>query len=157
MSKYLILLRHAETEPLQNLMDDFNRQITRHGIDQAAEAALKIRTMITEPAFIISSPAVRTQSTALIVASALNFPIEHIRFSTLLYEAEPEDFLHVINLFNKEFQTAIIVAHNPGISQTAAYLSDGSSVNLFPAGIIRIHFGENNWDSISRHSGTIVP
>lgn len=157
MSKQLILLRHAETEPLKDLMDDFNRQITKHGIDQAAEAALKIRTVITEPAFIMSSPAVRAQSTALIVASALNFPIENIRFSTLLYEAEPDDFLHVINQFNKVFQTAIIVAHNPGISKTASYLSDGSSVNLFPAGMVRIQFGEINWDSISRHSGTMVP
>jgi phosphohistidine phosphatase len=154
VNKELILIRHAEALPGRD--DDFNRQLTARGIADAHQAALQIRLSSSE-AVIVSSPAIRAYSTALIVASSLNFNFDRIQLKSALYNSDLEEYLEAVRTLNNQFQTAIIIGHNPSISQLASYFGDGEVQSLQPGGMVRLLFGDISWGAISRLPGNDAP
>ena len=113
----LILLRHAEA--VDRAAEDASRQLTAKGIEQAARVAKYLRRKKLVPDRVVCSPVTRAKQTAVLVAEAVDRPIE------LDGELRPgmgaDQGLAVIERHSPA-EVLLLVGHEPDLSGLAAVL-----------------------------------
>ena len=107
------------------------------------------------PDVIFSSISVRTRQTVGYIQEGLNYPEEHISFHEEIYEASTGSLLKFINSIKNEYQSAMIVGHNPSISYLCEYLTDEVIGNVPTGGILKITFDFSSWELISKSTGSL--
>ena len=70
--KKLYIVRHTHKAEGQLGQDDYDRELSQQGLDEAEKMALQLGSIIKSTDLIVSSPAHRTKQTAEIFAKALN-------------------------------------------------------------------------------------
>lgn len=150
--KTLYLIRHAKSDWDNPLLRDIERPLNNRGYADANTMSLRLKT----PDLIISSPAVRALSTALIFARQLNYEANNIHIKQTLYDTSVKDYLSVIKQIPDSIQTAFLFAHNPIISDTASALSkEGLPAEMPTCAIAGISFSVDAWSSIKQKSGEL--
>ncbi|WP_345953157.1 histidine phosphatase family protein [Mucilaginibacter sp. PAMB04168] len=150
--KHLLLIRHAKAEP-DSPHGDFERALSAKGIKQATELAGKLNQYNIIPNAIVCSPAMRTITTAQILAKELHLSEPHT--DPAIYEASEHTLLKVINLFPDEHDFMALIGHNPGISYLLLGLS-GEIRDVPPCTAILVTFEVDSWQSVSPGSGSIA-
>lgn len=117
----LILFRHGHSE--ENINDDINRQLTAHGEKEAKHTAKELQKMGFVPQHIYSSPATRATQTAHAAEKVFNNTSLRVEIQPTIYHAVPTDLLTFIETWDEQLFTAILVGHNPGLSESARLLS----------------------------------
>ncbi|MBY0400816.1 histidine phosphatase family protein [Myxococcota bacterium] len=121
-ARLLILMRHATAA--SGTGRDFDRPLTRRGLDEAHRVGERLRARGPRPDHVISSSARRCVETWEALASGLG---EEPGRSTVvhedrLYDASTTDLLRAIRDVEGS-QTLLVLAHNPGISLLALELA----------------------------------
>jgi len=115
--QYLILARHAETEPSNK--NDLARDLTPHGRKQAQGFIDFFSKEIKyQPDFILCSSATRAMNTAKPLTDAFKIKTE---FTESLYYADPEK-LQLLIATHCDVQSLMVLSHNPTISQLTNWL-----------------------------------
>jgi len=161
--RHLMLLRHAKADwPLPE-QRDHDRALSPRG----QEAALKIGTWIAghpyPPERVIVSTARRTRDTWALAAEAFAAPPTAV-FDTRLYAAMPQTICAVIRETAPACRSLLVVAHNPGLQDTALLLAkDGDKDALsrlaarFPtAGLASIALPIEDWADLQPGAGRLV-
>jgi phosphohistidine phosphatase SixA len=78
---------------------------------------------------MISSAAMRTRETALILSREIAFPPEKIEFETSLYNSTDEEYMSYLN---HSSSSLMIIGHNPAISYVIGKTTDDYSISLLP-------------------------
>ena len=150
--KKLLLIRHAKAEK-ETSVKDIDRPLKYIGIQDAAFMAEKLKETSQIPQIIITSPALRTKTTAEIFADHLLLPDPQT--NKAIYEASQQTLLRVINKFPAEYDFIALVGHNPGIAQILDYLT-GESREVHTSTVALVEFETDDWSSISGDSGKLV-
>ena len=150
--KTIYLIRHAESG-WDNTTTDFERVLTEKGIEDATSVS---NNMTCNPDIIIASPAVRTTETATIFANALNYNIAEIDYEISIYEAPLQNLINKVNQIDTKHQTAVLVGHNPGITQLANYLADDNLSPVQPCTVMKIELEVDNWNEVIKGIGSIL-
>ena len=110
----LFLMRHAEAKEAKQ-MDDIFRELTNKGI-QEAEKAIEFLQSYQINKILVSS-AKRTMQTAEIIQKKLMCP----QFEVLpeLYASSSSKIVEVISKQDDKDKIILLIAHNPGIFNTA--------------------------------------
>lgn len=148
VNKKVILLRHAEALNSQFGQKDFDRPLSENGINEVKSLTPFFIENSIVPDLILASSAMRTSQTAKIIADALSINEEKIIFEKSLYNSTAKKIEQVINTSNieKHFQTLLIIAHNPGISELATeLLSKPTIIHLPPCGMMAFILEIDNW------------
>ena len=140
--KTLFLIRHAKSDWTNPELKDIERFLNERGYSNANMMAAKFNH---KPDLIISSPAIRAMSTTLIFARHLNYHANTIAIKQELYESSVKDYLSVINSIDNQFDTALLFAHNPTISDVAQHLTQALPMELPTCAIAGISFEVNDW------------
>ena len=119
MIKQLILMRHAEAEP-NFFCEDFDRNLTSHGIEQSKNAGLFLKQHSNKIDKIICSASRRTHQTYQIVKEFVIF--KEFELNTKLYNCSSEFLYELIKIQNDQYNTTMIVGHNPSISDLTRML-----------------------------------
>ncbi len=130
----LYLLRHADAEP--HASSDAARELTKKGIDQARRVGKFCRRNEIVPSIIVTSPLVRAEQTARIVAEELELP-EVVVAPFLQCGMDPETALDEIKS-HLRFESVMLVGHEPDFSHLAAKLlgaSSGTKINIRKASL----------------------
>lgn len=150
--KKLLLIRHAKAEK-ETGGKDFDRPLKYPGILDARYMADLLIEKSIRPQYIVTSPALRTQTTAEIFADALKLddptPVKSI------YEASVNSLLKVINGLPDSYDFIALVGHNPGIASILGYLS-GETRDVHTSTVALIEFDADNWASVTGDSGKLV-
>lgn len=147
----LYLLRHAKAEKAVkhawDPADDRNRPLTASGIADAAAVGRWFRSRAVIPGVAIVSPAVRAIQTWQLAAAEMGAALP-IRVEPELYEASVPDLLRIIRALPVEFTSAIIVGHDPS-------LSDLVGADMVTCALARLELGE--WGALTpRPSGVKI-
>ena len=94
---------------------------------------------------IASRPATRAWPTARLIAEQLSYPAEFLQRENDLYLASLSDLLDVVAAQDDGFQSLMIVAHNPGLTDLANFLCPGLTNNLPTAGVVSVNIDQDNW------------
>lgn len=147
--KKLLLIRHAKATHESGYVD-FERPLKPSGRKDAELMASLVKQHDIVPQMIVSSPALRTQTTADIFTKSLSLtkPLNDNR----IYEASENTWIKVINDLPNEYEFIGIVGHNPGISQ-ALYNLTGQIRELPTCAVALITFDNDDWQSITGDDG----
>jgi phosphohistidine phosphatase len=155
--KQLSLVRHARAESALDGQSDFERALTRRGVEDAAEMARRLKLRKLHVDYILSSPASRAFATAEIFARSLKLALNRLEKDDRLYTAGPNEFLTVLRELGDVHEHALIVAHNPGITEFADKLSHERRIDAMPTGsVVTMHFDIAMWMDINWHQGADV-
>jgi phosphohistidine phosphatase len=130
MTRYLLMLRHADAEAARPGHRDLQRRLTDRGLAQAAAAGRWLGEHYRVDA-VLCSPAVRTRET--LAELGVGAPAE---FPEWLYNAGGEEILSGIRRFDPSVGTALVVGHAPGVPAVVYDLTDPE--NSDPAAVATV-------------------
>ena len=125
--KTLLILRHAKAVPKNPSLSDHDRPLDKLGEDDALHIGKLIKDKDIIPSFIISSTALRAKTTAELVAKGCNYQGD-IVLNQSLYEANPKDYLSILETLSDKYGSVLIVGHNPTVEDIIQMLTDSSDV-----------------------------
>ena len=115
--KKLILLRHGKAEAYDAKPDDFDRVLAERGRLNAAAIGNYILKKSGVPELILSSSAKRTMETASLAAKEMGYAVGEIHADKNLYLASARRILLIINNLSDNYNSCLIVGHNPGLTE----------------------------------------
>jgi phosphohistidine phosphatase len=143
--KTLTLVRHAKSSWGQSGLADRERPLNTRGERDAPMMGKRIVEHGIRPSLIIASPATRAWTTAKTIADELAYPLEFLQRENALYLASLEDLLATLASQDNGFNNIMIVAHNPGLTQFANFLTPGLTNNLPTAGVVSVQIESDDW------------
>lgn len=151
--KKLVLIRHAEAEPENGSISDFDRNLTNAGKKDAAKMAAILLNNTPVPEIIISSPSTRASETAHIFAAT--FGLDDVKTEPKIYEARAETLLQIINLFDDKYDIVHLVGHNPGVSNLL-YMLTAEITTMTTSAWVEVELKADSWTEISADCGSLL-
>ena len=145
--KTLVLVRHAKSAWDAPGLADHERPLAERGLRDAPEMGRRLAERGLEPDVIRSSTAVRARTTAELIAEALGLAPDRLDLDERLYGASPEDILGVVREFDDAIGTAMVVAHDPGMSDLAFALS-GTIEHMPTCAVAEFRFDVDSWPEV---------
>ncbi|MBK6765091.1 MAG: phosphohistidine phosphatase SixA [bacterium] len=119
----LILVRHGLAVKRETPgYIDAERPLTQEGIERMQKGARGLASLVDPPDMIVSSPLLRAQQTAEILAVALQCNHEVAEWEALLPDAPPSAILALLRKQDRSGKSVILVGHEPHLSRCAAHL-----------------------------------
>ncbi len=143
--KTLYLLRHAKSSWDDPNLKDFERPLAERGINDLPVMARRFQQRGGEVACMICSPAVRTRATAKMLASLVAFPADEIGSNPELYFAGSSMFLKAASLLDDDCDSAMLVGHNPAITEFVNAMTNGNIGNIPTCGLVELRLPVNSW------------
>jgi len=150
--KKLFLIRHAKSDWNNPSLKDIERPLNERGYSNANTMAQHLKEV---PDLIMTSPAVRAASTALIFAKHWSYTPNNIVIRQELYDTGRKEYLSVIKDLSNDYNHVVLFAHNPTISELADYLTQGLPMEMPTCAIAGISFKLDSWNNIKPKSGEL--
>ncbi len=141
--KHLILIRHAKAE-YGYLDDDFNRNLTKTGMEESKIIANQILLKKIIPDLIISSGANRALHTSKIISKIIRYS-KDIKVDNNIFEANYNDLLNIIKNIDDSINTLMITGHNPSLCDLTKYLSKKNIYTFPTCTMVSISFETKTW------------
>jgi len=141
--KSLLILRHAKSSWDEPSLADIDRPLNKRGKRDAPRVGFLLREEGIVPDLILSSPALRARKTAEAVAENCGFEGE-IEIQDSFYPGDPSDYLDVIGHLPDQYQSVMVVGHNPGLEELLTTLTD-ESVALPTAALAQVSLPIKSW------------
>lgn len=152
--KKLYIVRHAQKENELLEQDDYDRELSPEGIQQAQNMAKNFALKNLPIDLIVASPAVRTKKTADIFAEALKYN-KTIMLNEVLYMAFVNELLETISYTFDTVDSVLLVGHNPSLTALAITLV-GFKEKFQMGAIMEIEFDCNSWIDICKENAKLV-
>ena len=153
--KKLFLLRHAQTEGYSLSSPDSERKLTERGLQDAMQLGQLLHEKNITADKIVSSSAIRAQTTARLIANGLKYPPSQIQIEDDLYQCSEGDLLRFINKIDDSVNNLVLINHNPAVSAFMYLLSRKDYGFLSPCSLVVFSFDVQNWAEITRGSGKV--
>jgi phosphohistidine phosphatase len=150
MTRRLILLRHAKSDWPD--VPDRDRPLAKRGRRDAPRIGRWLHDHGYLPDVVICSPARRTEQTWELVAPELA-GAPSVRFEPRAYAASALTLRSLLQELPGRYRTALLIAHNPGLSQLAASLAgspagdDGAGLR-FPTAAVAVFSFTAAWPAL---------
>lgn len=154
MMRRLYLLRHGQSADKQPGHTDKSRELSLRGISDIGRLAVQINKLEIKFDFMISSSALRAQSTAAALALESGHRPAEICYTDDLYDASTEQLMNIIRGMNTVHHSVLLVGHNPSISEAAHQLTGGAVHELSAGTLVAIQFSD--WSKAFQNSGELI-
>jgi phosphohistidine phosphatase len=150
--KTLYVVRHGKSSWEQAGVDDIDRPLKERGIRNAYEIAEIVNKSYPKPDCLITSPAARALSTALIFSRMLATKTEQFIIRESLYLANVGDIESLLFEQSNKWNTIMIFGHNPGFTDFVNQYSYLGLENLPTAGLVYMQFKAAGWSDIDKNN-----
>lgn len=113
---------------------------------------LKLRGIM--PDLVIASCSLRTQETADGLADKLEFEGQR-DYLQELYLTSPETLKETLMLQENQFETILVVSHNPQVTDLANMLTNEHVSKIPSLGVVAISFDIDEWQELEETKGEI--
>lgn len=155
MTKQLILFRHGKSDWNADFSRDHERPVAERGIKAARMMGQLLAAAGAVPDSIVTSSAVRAQTTLQLAAEAGGWHSQ-TRITDDLYEATIDQVLRVIHQEPQAHQSLMLVGHEPTWSDLIAYLIGGGAVRVPTAAMVCIEFDVAAWHQVEANRGLLL-
>lgn len=149
--KTLLLARHAKSDWGDPGLADFDRPMNARGLRDAPDMARRLVDDGAAVQLVVSSPALRAITTAREYAAAFGAGLVE---RPELYAASARTILAVAAALPEEASVAMLVGHNPGMSDAVAELT-GEFVELPTCAIVTCAVDVGSWAELIEGSGRL--
>jgi phosphohistidine phosphatase len=154
-SRLLYLVRHAKSDWAYEGLSDIDRPLNERGYRDAPVMAARVAKLGHEPDRIVSSPAIRALTTALIFARQFEHEASSVALEPRLYEASPAAFIHLLGEQVDAVHKLMVVAHNPTLTDVANDLGGVAISNVPTAAVVCVRFEAGSWAEALRQPGKL--
>lgn len=153
--KKLYLLRHAASQFIHPAAD-CNKEISSKGIEELECLTAILSKYNFSVNIVLCSTATRTKQTWKYISEKLSLDSEE-EFLDALYNTSTEVMLELISNLSAQYDSAIIISHNPTISEFANNLLHNhlGILNFGTANIACINFNVRKWQEITNDPGKL--
>ena len=151
--KQLLLCRHAKSSWKDMTLIDRDRPLNKRGKKDAPEMGRRLAAQGIRPEMIVSSPAKRARKTAGQLAKALGFCKKNIIVHEKIYGASTDELLKIIQGFDDDIASVIMVGHNPETTIMANIFGDLDIDNVPTCGVVAYDFTVSSWQEIKKRVG----
>ncbi len=148
--KTLYLVRHAKSSWNNANMSDHARPLNDRGERDAPLMGERLKARKPQPTIIISSSAVRAETTATILAEAIDYPLSDLKIDERLYGAELNDVISIIGKLNDAIECGMLVGHNPTFTDVINALSGSQMKEVPTCSMAVLRFPTNTWSKIGQ-------
>ncbi len=160
--KTLLLLRHAKSSWDDPALVDFDRPLAPRGRQAAPRVGRLLVARRLSPDIVVCSTAQRARETFERLEPQLDMAPE-LRYEESLYMAEPAVLLQIVQSLPDDAETALVIAHNPGLERFAGRLAGSAAGNSlhrmarkFPtAGLAVLRFDCARWSEVAPAGGLL--
>ena len=145
--KTILLIRHGEAE-YKSANGDFDRELTNNGKKQIEKTANCIKAIQIRPQIIICSPATRTEETIRIICDKLGMNEKEVNYNSDLYYKGMDAYIDQVVSTNDDFDSLLMVGHNPAISQLANYFCSNSFEGLTTGAVVGFTVDVEQWEKL---------
>ncbi len=124
-TRTLILMRHAKSSWSEPGLGDFDRPLNARGRAAAPLIGRQLRDAKLDVDVLLASTAVRVRETLELLLPAWMYEGPIVR-EKQLYLASPQTIMTFVSSLDSQWQSTMVVGHNPGMSELLSYLSDQS-------------------------------
>lgn len=148
--KTLYLMRHAKSSWNFDELSDQERPLNDRGRDDAPRIGQALAKRRIALDLLVSSPAVRALSTAVLVARELKYPHANIKVEPGIYQADLEALLAIIRALPDGAPAVLLTGHNPTMTDVANYLlpSSGLTHEMPTAAVVCLRFQTDHWAEV---------
>jgi phosphohistidine phosphatase len=151
--KTLYVLRHAKSSWDKAGLADFDRPLNERGKSAAPFMGEVMATNGFKPGVIVSSPAIRARETAERAKDGGHLQADIIH-DERIYEASSRTLQTVVSSIDDEFESALLVGHNPGMEGIVRLLT-GRSEEMPTAALAVIDLDIERWSEIDNGLGAL--
>lgn len=144
--KTLVLVRHGKSLYDEYVGSDILRHLAPRGYQDASDALAWCKGEELIPELMVSSPAIRAYSTAMIFANGFGYPPDRILSVGSIYEATVRQLLYVIASLPDKANTVFLFGHNPGFTDITNYLCGPVLHHLPTAGVMVMETKIATWN-----------
>lgn len=153
----LILLRHAKSSWANASLADRERPLAERGLRDAPKMAKRLAQRGVRPDVFVTSDARRARQTADLVAGGLASPAAEIRVDPRVYLASPGELLEIVSSLDDDWQTVVLIGHNPGFTQVANMMLPTLGLpNLPTTGVVAMDCDTGHWRDVGSSSPSLV-
>lgn len=153
--KTLYLVRHAKSSWKYPDLDDFERPLNKRGRRNAPFMGKILKKLKVAPDLIISSTANRAVMTARIIADNIDYSLEKIRYMESVCDAGVDVLIHVIKHIEDSVNHAMLIGHNPALTNLANYFGGKPISNIPTCGVLRVDLDISSWGKNFEHCGKL--
>ncbi len=154
--KIIYLIRHSKSDQSLGTLADVDRPLNLRGYSDAEKMSRMMKENKIVPDAIITSPAVRAISTALIFARTIDFNQARLSIVPHLYHSNELTYLDIIAEMDNKINTLMLFAHNPVITNTANRLTQEVIEHVPTSGIVGISNNCDTWEKFVASTGKLV-
>ncbi len=141
----LVLMRHAKSDWKQPGLSDHDRPLNARGKLAAPAMGRHARDAGLTVDVILASSAVRVQETIGLLRQVWAGTAELLT-SRSLYLASPQQIMQEVKSLPDSWQSALVVAHNPGVSALASMLAS-QALEMPTAAMAVFRFNTDSWQT----------
>jgi len=152
--KTLIFVRHGEAG--HEAESDFKRPLAPLGKSQAEKVAMLLLAHQMIPSAVLCSSAVRTRETCEIICQKLSIDNHEVQTFPKFYSKGFETYIDEIIALDNSIACAMIVGHNPAISQLVNYFCKDEIIHMKPGAMVAISFDFEDWNLVFTTTSKII-
>ena len=150
------MIRHAKSCWDDPDLDDRQRPLNKRGKRDAPFMARELKARKIRPDTIVSSPALRAQTTAELMAEGTGFKRSGIVIREAIYEQGLSGLLDTVHELRDDWDTVFLVGHNPDLTLFINELTGETLTHIPTCAIASIRFPADSWTHIMPGSGSLV-
>ena len=147
--KTIYIVRHAKSSWGDFSISDHERTLTQVGVNKTKKVIDFFNKNNVKPSVIICSSAIRAVETAKLIAQGINYDVNQIITNASLYHADVNDIYNELFGVDNKLNSAMIIAHNPTLTDFANEFAVPVIDNLPTTGVICVEFETDNWHEIT--------
>jgi len=148
------LIRHAESDWSDGSLSDFERGLKKRGHKDLDTISSYMSLQQLKPDLILSSMALRAQTTADILAEKIEYKGK-IHYMQELYNSRPETLMNVLTLQDDSYNNIFLIGHNPEITEFANFLIEENFAKMPTLGVLAINLEIDAWSDIREKCGSV--
>lgn len=148
--KTIYIVRHAKSSWDYEGIQDYDRPLSKRGIDDAYLISSTLVNKIKKPDIFVSSFANRALHTAIIFSENFEFPVNHLFIKKSLYNFKDGYLAKTIMALDDAYNSAMVFSHEHGIS---AFVNKYGSKNIEvvpTSGVVGIKFDIPHWKDLKK-------
>ncbi len=153
--KMIYIVRHAKSDWSIEGMADIDRPLNERGYTDAHKIGKVLKSKGHIPQAMISSPAIRALSTALIIAEELEFPKQKLLIEPLFYDTSKLDYLKILKSLNDDIQSVAIYGHNPIVSDLSSFLTV-KTIEMPTCAVVQLQISVDKWSMLSHENVVLL-
>jgi phosphohistidine phosphatase len=145
--KTLLLMRHAKSSWKESNIPDHDRPLNRRGKHDVPLMGKLLRDQKMNLDLIISSTALRAETTANLIAKAVRYKGKII-LDKSIYNAEPMDLLTLLSNSSDEYNSILLVGHNPTMEEMVQMITNSPEITMATCAIAHLTLSIDTWTDL---------